>query len=868
MIRRGETMNSPGKKAQKKVTPEKPQTIQPFPVVGIGASAGGLEALNDFFSTAPEKSGLAFIVLIHMSPNQPSMMAELLQKKTKIPVSQILDGQEILQDHIYIVPPGKDLSLFKGALQLLDNAGKNRYLPIDFFFNSLAQDQTDRAVGVILSGTGTDGTLGVKTIKANEGLVLVQSEETAKYDGMPRSAVKTGMVDIISSPAQMAEKIIQYFNYHISLTKEAPSLDPQNQNWLQKVYALLRSQVGHDFSTYKKSTILRRISRRMTLNQIESHEVYIRFMRENPEETQALFRELLIGVTSFFRDKESFEILKKAVLLKLLPRMKDETTFRVWIPGCSTGEEAYSIAMVLRECLDTIAIRINFQVFGTDIDKYAIDKAREGIFPSTISADVSEQRLKRFFTPEGDFYRIRKEVRDSVVFSVQDILKDPPFSRLNLLCCRNLLIYLEAEAQKKLLPLFHYTLVPDGTLVLGTSETIGGHTHLFKTLDNRWKIFKRKEAPLGIRNPVDFPTGGAGIPMGSGTRYGVPVTRKPDIGQLTQKLILEKFSPTAILIDKAGRMLHVQGRTGKFLEQISGQPSHNIVDMAREGLAIELSSAIRSAATSKEPVVRDEVSVKTDGDIEFINLHVIPLLEPQELSGYFLVVFEKIPDEKKINLTEDTPIRKTKTLQDKRLTDLELELQRTKETHQATLEELESSNEELKSTNEELQSSNEELQSTNEELESSKEELQSLNEELQTVNSELLCKVDELSSAEDDMRNLLNSTEIATVFVDNHLMVKRFTQESLKIINLIQTDIGRPINHVVNNLKHETLTHDLKEVLARLIPMDKEVQTTKGLWYKMRIMPYRTTDNRIDGAVLTFSNIDEQKRKKMERPDG
>lgn len=840
-------MNPPKQKAPKNGSPEKIPKKARFPVAGIGASAGGLEALSEFFSNAPEKSGLAFIVLIHMSPSQPSMMAELLQKKTKISVSLVLDGQGILQDHIYIVPPGKDLSLFKGALQLLDNAGKNRYLPIDFFFTSLAQDQTNRAVGVILSRTGTDGTLGVKAIKANDGLVLVQSQETAKYSGMPGSAIKTGMVDIISSPAQMAEKITQYFNYHISLTKEVPSLDPQNQNWLKKVYALLRSQVGHDFSTYKKSTILRRISRRMTLNQIESHEVYIRFMRENPEETKALFRELLIGVTSFFRDKESFEILKKTVLLKLFPRMKDESTFRVWIPGCSTGEEAYSIVMVLRECLDTIAIRINFQVFGTDIDKYAIDKAREGIFPSTISADVSEQRLKRFFIPEDDFYRIRKEIRDSVVFSVQDILKDPPFSRLNLLCCRNLLIYLEAEAQKKLLPLFHYTLVPDGTLVLGTSETIGGHTHLFRALDNRWKIFKRKEVPLGIRNPVEFPTGGAGIPMGSGNRYGVPVTRKPDIGQLTQNLILEKFSPTAILIDKTGNMLHVQGRTGKFLEQISGQPSHNIVDMAREGLAIELSSAIRCAATSKEPVVRDEISVKTDGDIELINLHVIPLFEPQELSGYFLVVFEKKPGEKKINPVEDTSIGKTKTRQDKRLTDLELELQRTRETHQATLEELESSNEELKSTN---------------------EELQSLNEELQTVNSELLCKVDELSSAEDDMRNLLNSTEIATIFVDNHLMVKRFTQESIKIINLIQADIGRPINHVVNNLKYETLTRDLKGVLARLIPMDREVQTTEGLWYKMRIMPYRTTDNRIDGAVLTFSNIDDQKRKKMETPDG
>ncbi|MHC1743128.1 MAG: CheR family methyltransferase [Syntrophobacteraceae bacterium] len=735
-------------------------------------------------------------------------------------------------------------------------------LPIDFFLRSLARDRQADAAAVILSGTGTDGTLGIKEIKAYEGLVLAQSEESAGYSGMPRSAINTGEVDIVLSPEEMPERLIQYFKHLGSahVQKSARAVE-EPKDWLNKIFAVLRTQIGHDFSLYKKNTIVRRINRRMGLNQISNPDTYLRFMRENPNEPQALFRELLIGVTSFFRDAASFETLKEAILPELLARVEDDATFRVWIPGCSTGEEAYSLAMILRECLDGVSKRVTLQLFGTDIDKVAIDKAREGAFPESIVADVSPERLSRFFTKEGHSFRIRKEIRDSIVFSVQDVLKDPPFSRLNLLCCRNLLIYLDPRAQKKLLPLFHYTLAPGGILMLGSSETIGEFTGLFHTLDNKWKIFQRREVPRGLLQPVEFPSGLSKTDDVSERPSLAVLQPRSDIGQMVQKVVLDRFAPTAVLVDSKGTILHISGRSGKYLEPPSGSPTHNVLDMAREGLRIELSSALRAAASSGEQVTRKSIRVRTNGDVQPIDLHVYPMKAPGELAGRFLIVLEDLPvapsspDLPAVE-QEDIPV----TQRDVRVGELERELQSTRESHQTTIEELESSNEELKSTCEELQSSNEELQSTNEELESSKEELQSVNEELQTVNAELQVKLEELSVVHDDMRNLLNSTEIATIFVDNGLRVKRFTREATAIINLISSDIGRPLQHVVTNLTYEHMARDLAAVLEKLTPREAEVQTTAGKWYSMRIMPYRTTDNRIDGAVLTFTSIDEQKK--------
>ena len=477
-----------------------------FPVVGLGASAGGLEALRSFFNAVAVNSGMAFIVVVHMAPKQPSLMPELLQKVTPLPVSVAKDGQTLEPDHVYVSPPDKEISVYKGKIQLLDTLDKRMTLPIDAFLKSLALDQGAHAAAVILSGTGTDGTLGSEDIKANDGLVLAQSEDSAGYDGMPRSVIGSGVVDIIGTPEEMPPKLCQYFTHREINLQKQPAANDQ-QNWLNKIFAILRNQVGHDFSHYKPNTLLRRIDRRMGLNQIAHHAQYVRYLRENPAEAEALFHELLIGVTRFFRDAESFDVLKTGILPELLGRLREDATLRVWIPGCSTGEEVYSLAIVIREVLDTNPNHINLQLFGTDIDQHAIDKARQGFYPAGIAVDVSGERLKRFFIKEGTSFRIRKEIRDCAVFSVHDLIKDPPFSRLHLLCCRNLLIYLDGAAQKKLLPLFHYTLAPEGILVLGSSETTGGFSNLFQTLDKKWKIFQRREMPPTLLPQVDFPTG-------------------------------------------------------------------------------------------------------------------------------------------------------------------------------------------------------------------------------------------------------------------------------------------------------------------------------------------------------------------------
>ncbi|MFP4048747.1 MAG: CheR family methyltransferase [Desulfovermiculus sp.] len=831
-----------------------------MPVVGIGASAGGLDALKAFFAQVSQKSGMAYIVVMHLAPHQPSMLPELLQKVTAIPVTVASDGQSLLPDHVYVVPPRKEVSMYNGVIQLLDPAEEVFSLPIDFFFRSLAADRAFKAAAVILSGTGSDGSVGLRDIKDSEGLVLVQSEGTAKYDGMPHSALATGMVDMVLAPEEMPSKLISYFEQPGEVqAKEVDEVN--NKDWLHKIFALLRIQTGHDFSWYKSKTILRRINRRMLLNQIQEYNTYLSFLRQDSKEITALFKELLIGVTNFFRDPDSFDILKKEVLPEILASLQDDTTFRVWVPGCSSGEEVYSLAMVILEALDDFPKkRVNLQMFGTDIDKEAIDRAREGFYPSSIRADVSQDRLNRFFDSEGDGYRIRKEIRETMIYSVQNVLKDPPFSRLNLLCCRNLLIYLNTEAQQRLLPLFHYTLLPGGVLMLGSSETVGSSKNLFETLDTTGKIYRRREVPKSMLGRIEFPTGQPEQTTEERTPGEKIQPSKDNVERLTRKMVLDRFAPPAVLIDSQGSVLQVQGRTGKYLEIASGPPTQNILDLAREGLRVELSMAIRKAVSSQEEVIRHQVEVQVNGGMQTINLHVIPIEKPKELSNRLLVVFEDIQLPAQDSEIKPSQLSASASDYQTRIAELEQELQETRESHHATVEELESSNEELKTANEELQSSNEELQSTNEELESSKEELQSLNEELQTVNSELQAKVEELSEAHDDINNLLNSTQIATVFVDNNLQVKRFSKEATKVIHLIRSDIGRPLEHQSTKLENVDLARDIKEVLDKLSPVGKEVQTSDATWYMLRIMPYRTRDNRIHGAVIIFQDIDDQKK--------
>ena len=839
---------------------EKSGHAEDFPVIGIGSSAGGLEALQAFFSNISVKSGMAYIVVSHLSKDHPNLMPELLQKRTKCPVSTAEDGQAVEPDHVYVAPPGKEIGLFRGTIQVFEPSKRQFSLPIDFFFKSLAQDRNEKAAVAVMSGAGTDGSLGLKAIKENDGLVMAQSEESAVYDGMPRAARETGLVDMVLAPADMPEKIVRYFENKGIAKGKKPSADLERTEWLNKIFVVLRTRTGHDFSFYKSNTIIRRIDRRMVLNQIKDYETYIRFLRENPEEIDTLFRELLIGVTGFFRDPEAFETLKKVVLPEELKKAPQGSTFRVWTPGCSTGEEAYSLAMVIHECLDEASKRINIQLFGTDIDTRAIEKARDGVFPANVAVDVGAERLKRFFVKEGESYRMRKNIRDCVVFSEQNVLRDPPFSHLNLLCCRNLMIYLNTEAQRKLMPLFHYTLNPGGVLVLGPSESIGGFANLFKTVSSTWKIYRRLEVPESLRRQVVFPSGKALDARKKTAEPAAIDARGIDIGRVFEKLVSEQYSPTSVLVDKDGSIVHVLGRTGKYLEQASGPFTRRILDMARPGLRIELAAAMRKAVSSGNPASRKNIRVKTNGDTQTVHCHVNPVKRPKELEGHLMVVFEDVAAPPSAADPEQASDAEPSGLQDARLEELENELRYTRENHQSTIEELESTNEELQSANEELQSANEELQSTNEELVSSKEELQSLNEELQTVNAELQSKVDELSSAQDDFRNLLNNTSIATIFVDNRLRIKRYTDEATKIINLIGTDIGRPFRHVVTNLAYDKINDDLELAIKTLIPKESEVATTDGEWYNMRIAPYRTIDNRIDGAVMTFTGIGDQKK--------
>jgi two-component system CheB/CheR fusion protein len=827
-----------------------------FPVVCLGASAGGLNALKSFFSNVPQVSGLAYVVLVHQAPDAENLLTEILQKVSPIPVSTMEDGEALKADHVMVAPPNVQVSVFKGRLQVLTAPTAGFFHPIDAFLNSMALDLGIRSVAIILSGLGSDGTRGVREIKANNGLVIAQSRESTEFENMPLNAVESGLVDLELTPESMPSRLIEFFSNPLDLDSSIGD-SPTQADWLSKVFLILKSHIGRDFSAYKTNTIHRRIMRRMSINKIDSYDTYVSLLSKNPSEVEALFSDLLIGVTSFFRDSTSFKVLEENVLPQLIEMMEDDSVFRAWVPGCSTGEEAYSLGILIREAIEKTTKRIEVQIFGTDIDEKAIEIARNGLYPLSSQKDIGEPRLKRFFHIHNQQYQIRKEIRDSIVFSVQDVLQDPPFSRLNLLSCRNVLIYFNQEAQRKLLPLFHYTLSQDGILLLGTSESIGGFNHLFTPIDKKFKVFKRSNLSSTLNQHVDFPSG---VPqLEQEKRPLISTSNRKDFNQLAKNVMLEELSPPAVLIESTGEILHVQGPMGKYLETPTGPPTHNILDLARQGLRIELSLALRSANTTGNEIIRRNVPIKGDGDPQIVDLEVRPLKGLKELVGRHLVVFRDAKTED-LEVGKESEGCELSAADQERLLDLEKELQQDRETHQCVIEELESANEELKSTNEELQSSNEELQSSNEEMESSKEELQSLNEEMQTVNSELQAKVDELAAARDDMRNLLNGTEIATIFVDSQLKVRRFTPEATSIVNLIPTDIGRPLEHVVSNLSYDAMIDDLASVLHSLVPRDLEVQTKNGIWYKMRIMPYRTIDNRIDGAILTFSFIDHQKK--------
>ena len=826
-------------------------------IVGIGASAGGLEALQSLFLNMPMKSGMSFVLVPHLDPSHVSMMPELLQKNSRMPVREVCDGMTVESDTVYIVPSNKNLAILHGTLQLLDTTEEpSSRLPIDYFLRTLAQDAGERAIAVILSGMGSDGTLGIRAIKGELGMAMVQDPLSAKYDGMPISAIATGQVDYILSPEKMGLQLVKYIQYVEQ--KAFPANLPADGKLpfaMQKIFILLRSHTGHDFSFYKPSTIGRRIERRMSVHQVERVIDYVRLLQQNPREVSLLFKELLIGVTNFFRDGEAFETLKQKCLTHLIKEKTNNGSLRLWVPGCSTGEEAYSVAILVQECLEEIGTHLGVQIFATDIDSDAVEVARSGLYPSSIAADVSRDRLKRFFTKEDASYRINKNIRETLVFAPQDIIRDPPFTKLDLISCRNLLIYLEAVIQKKLLPLFHYALHPGGMLFLGTSETIGSFTDLFKVVDKKWKIFQRKQTAAAYHIAVEFP-----FPSKIGADSDT-FTDKPEemnLPRLTEKILLENYAPPSLIINETGDILYVHGRTGAFLEPAPGEARLNLMEMAREGFKPELQIAVREALTQQKDVIRQDLKVKDNGGWRRLDLTVKPLNLTDTAVGMLLVVFEERPLAAAVKKT--TPAKKTAGKKShKPIKVLEEELKYTRENLQITIEELETSNEELKSTNEELQSTNEELQSANEELETSKEEQQSLNEELVTLNSELQQKIDELSLANNDMHNLLDSIEVPTVFLDFQLRIKRFTANAKKVINFIETDIGRPLHHIACRFKYDQLMADARNVLKTLVYREVEIQTENGHWYLMRILPYRTIDNIIDGVVIIYLDIHAQK---------
>jgi len=825
--KRGAT-TSDGKSATEPTTDTKTQAPV-FPIVGLGASAGGLEALEEFFRHMPTDSNMAFVVVMHQAAKHVSLLPELLAKHTKMRVVPIRNRMKIQTDAVYIVPPGKNVNLLDGTLHLTDLPEKHiAPLPIDCFFRSLAEERKVMAVAIVLSGTGTDGTVGLSAIKGESGMVMVQSIESAKFSGMPQNAIAAGWADYILPPKEMPAQLITYARGpFLKVPRLVDKPAPATQNSLPDILLLLRRRCGHDFSGYKLTTICRRIECRMNVRQIIDPKKYLRFLAEHELEAEMLFKELLIGVTSFFRDSWAFETLTVQAIIPLLQKKTADSTFRVWVPGCSTGEEAYSIAILLRESLDKLNILLDVQIFATDLDGEAIEAARTGLFPNGVGTDVSSERLEKFFMKVDGGYQIRKDLRDWVVFAPQNVIHDPPFTKLDLVSCRNLLIYLQADLQRKLITLFHYSLANGGAMFLGTSESIGTFTDSFAVLDQKAKLFCRRSGVTSPAHQVDFPI--TVIPVDSvnvGKRVATRTALVERMNDAVAAMLVSNFAPPTVIVDEQGEIFHVHGRTGQFLELAPGGPPNNIILMARKGLDLEISSALREATAQDGPAIRENVPVKKNGHTTLVKLTIQRIKAPESIKGLLRVSFEVLSSVAPPPAEEHKKVpAKSKQRRTNREKEVERELQQTRESLQRSIEELDASNEEMKSTNEELQSTNEALQSTNEELETSKEELQSLNEELQTVNAEYQDKNQNLSQANDDMNNLLNSTNIATIFLDSRLGIKRFTERAERIIHLIPTDVGRPLRDLSSKLRHEDLATDAQQVLKTLIFKEREVLT-------------------------------------------
>ena len=801
--------------------------------------------------------GMAFVLVQHLAPDHKSILGELIRRYTPMQVFEVEDGMVLQANGAYVIPPNYDMALLQGALHLLEPvAPRGQRLPIDYFFRSLAGDQHELAIGIVLSGTGSDGTLGLRAIKEAGGMVMVQSTQSCEFDGMPRSAIATGLADYQLPPAEMPAQLMAYAAHAFGrLPRTDVPVNPTSESALKKVFVLLRAQTGHDFSQYKPSTIYRRIERRMAVYQIETINGYVKYLQQTPAEAQALFQDLLIGVTNFFRDPEAFAVLQEQVVPQLLAGKPAGSAVRVWVAGCSTGEEAYSLAILLVERMEALQQSYAVQVFASDIDSRAIASARVGVYPASIAADISPERLARFFTlePGGQAYRIHKGIRDLLVFSEQNLVYEPPFSKLDLISCRNLLIYLDASVQKKLIPLFHYALNPTGILFLGSSEGIGEFDHLFAVLDRKAKLYQRKVDLLGVERTTikNFraPVAGADASLPNREAQKTAFPSKLPLRDLMEQALLRHIAPASALVNARGDIVYLHGRTGMYLEPTAGEAGiQNILKMAREGLRLALSTALHQAVATQATSVALNIRVKSNGHHTQVNASVHPVA----------TVAPGAPDSPLyLVMLDDTPEPAASAAGAANSTGATLTPDAQARIHALT-QQLHAKDEFLQNAQEELEGAREELTSSNEEMQSVNEELQSTNEELYTVNNELQTKVTDLSRANNDMNNLLAGTGVGTVFVDFELRILRFTPAARDIINLIASDVGRQVAHIASNLLgYTSLVADIEAVLSSLVPVQREVQTPEGQWYTLRIQPYRTLHNVIEGAVISFVDITE-----------
>ncbi|MCB1820851.1 MAG: PAS domain-containing protein, partial [Candidatus Competibacteraceae bacterium] len=819
--------------------------------VGVGASAGGLEALESFFSQMPAESGMAFIVIQHLSPDYKSMMVELLSKRTAMPVRRAEEGMLVEANSVYLIPPKKNLSIFHGKL-LLSESDRSRglNLPIDVFLRSLADDQADKAIGIILSGTGSDGVRGIRAIKEAGGMVMVQSEESARFDGMPRAAISTGLADFILPPDEMSAKLLSFVRHPYAAKVDRPQTLLSDEDRLTRIFALLRERTRVDFTFYKPSTVVRRIERRMTVNQIHDLRDYVKFMESYSSEVTTLYRELLIGVTSFFRDREVFEELEENHLPALFERTAGREV-RFWIAGCSTGEEAYSLAMLSREVMEQMGKRVDIKIFATDIDRDAILRASNSLYPESIAADLSSKLLTKYFHRREDHYQIDRSIREMVVFAQHNLIKDPPFTNIELVSCRNLLIYLQPVLQRKALELMNFSLNPQGILLLGSSETTGEVADLYETLHQKHKIYASK----GKRRPVNGPEF-LSVPEVRSWQNRPRFSNSPWPRGQDEERMLDRFLqalagdyvPLAVVVNEQLEALHILGNPEGYFRLPSGKLINDITKIAVRDLAIPLATGLQKVFKTGEELKYTSIRLKWNNEPKTVQIRIRPLPGKKGQDLLAAVFIEETAQQSKEAVADETQVYNVTEEAEQRIHDLEQELQFSRENLQATIEELETSNEELQATNEELLASNEELQSTN-------EELQSVNEELHTVNAEYQSKIIELTELNNDLDNLMASTRIGTLFLDENMTVRRFTPEIRRIFKILDSDLGRPVNHLMYDLVKLDLFELIDEVARSAVEQEREVRTQDGSWFLMRVLPYQVGIGAVSGVILTFIDI-------------